>query len=60
MTGALIIGSMVAALAIGVWVGVGAPGWKFGARRTDRVVAPGRARRLERKRIDLLRTQRRG
>ncbi|HSJ08265.1 MAG TPA: hypothetical protein VK928_00085 [Longimicrobiales bacterium] len=58
MTGALIIAGMVVALAIGVWVGLGSPGWKRGLR-TDRVVESGRAKRLQRRHIDLLRTQRR-
>lgn len=53
----LIIVLMVLALAIGIWVGLGSPGWK--GLREDRLVAPGRARRLEKKHIDLLRRQRR-
>jgi hypothetical protein len=44
---------MVAALGIGVYVGLGAPGWKG---REDRVVEEGRARRLERRHIHWIRT----
>ena len=52
----LIVGGMVAALAIGVWVGIGAPGLP-GARQ-DRVVPPGTARRLRKHHIDLLKPRR--
>jgi hypothetical protein len=47
----LVLG-MVAALGLGIYVGVGAPG--FGGRE-DRVVGEGRARRLERRHIHWLR-----
>lgn len=46
----------IAALGIGVYVGLGLPGMPG---REDRIVSPGRARRLERKRIDWLRPPRR-
>jgi hypothetical protein len=39
----LVLGA-VAALAIGIWVGIGAPG--LPGAREDRVVEPGRAKRL--------------
>lgn len=48
---AWIIGGVIA-LGVGVWVGVGLPGVK--GLREDRVVAPGRARRLRKQHIDLL------
>lgn len=54
--GILLIGGLVAALGVGVWVGIGAPGLPGG--REDRVVAPGRARRLKKRHIDLLKTRR--
>ncbi|HSJ25579.1 MAG TPA: hypothetical protein VK929_12970 [Longimicrobiales bacterium] len=47
----LILGMLVA-LGLGVYVGLGAPGWKG---REDRVVHEGRARRLERRHIHWLR-----
>jgi hypothetical protein len=43
---------MVAALGLGVYVGLGAPGTKG---REDRVVTEGKARRLERRHIHWLR-----
>jgi hypothetical protein len=55
--GLLIIGGMVLALGVGIYVGVGAPGWK--GLRQDRVVEPGRARRIKKQHIDLLRRTRR-
>lgn len=51
-----IIGGMVVALGVGIWVGVGAPGLP-GARQ-DRVVPPGQARRLRKQHIDLLKPRR--
>jgi len=48
--------SMALALAFGLWIGLGAPGTKG---RTDRVVHPGRARRLEHRHIHWIRTLRR-
>jgi hypothetical protein len=56
MTGILILGGMIVALGAGVYVGIGAPGWK--GLRSDRVVEPGRAKRLKKRHIDLLRTRR--
>jgi hypothetical protein len=53
----IIVVGMVAALVIGVYVGVGAPGWK--GLRQDRVVEPGRAKRLRKQHIDLLKRGRR-
>jgi hypothetical protein len=53
--GILIIGGMAVALGIGIWVGVGAPGLPG---REDRVVPPGRARRLKKRHIDLLKRDR--
>ena len=46
---------VIAALALiaGVWVGLGHPGIKG---REDRIVTTGRPQRLERKRLDWLRT----
>ena len=41
------------ALIVGIWVGLGHPGIKG---REDRVVNTGRPQRLERKRLDWLRT----
>lgn len=54
--GLLIVGGMVVALGVGVWVGLGAPGLPGG--REDRVVKPGQARRLKKHHIDLLRRRR--
>ena len=54
--GFLIIGGLAVALGIGVWVGIGAPG--LPGAREDRVVEPGRARRLKRRHIDLLKSRR--
>lgn len=51
----ILIGGMVAALGVGVYVGLGAPGWKG---REDRVVTPGHARRLKANQIDLLKRKR--
>jgi hypothetical protein len=45
----------VMALGLGIWVGLGAPGIKG---REDRVVAPGRARRLKPKHLDWLKPRR--
>jgi hypothetical protein len=47
-----IILGMVAALGLGLYVGLGTPGMKG---REDRVVTEGRARRLERRHIHWLR-----
>jgi hypothetical protein len=47
---------MIAALGLGVWVGLGWPGLKVG--RKDRVVSPGRARRLPHHYIHWLRLKR--
>ena len=55
--GILIIGGMVVALGVGVYVGIGAPGWK--GLRQDRVVEPGRAKRIRKQHIDLLKRSRR-
>jgi hypothetical protein len=52
----LLIGGMVAALGVGIYVGLGAPGVPG---REDRVVEPGRARRLKKQHIDLLKQRRR-
>jgi hypothetical protein len=52
----LIIGGLVAALAAGIWVGIGAPG--LPGARADRVVEPGRAKRLKKHHIDLLKPRR--
>ena len=54
--GILIIGGMVAALGVGIWVGIGAPG--LPGAREDRVVPPGQARRLKKHHIDLLKPRR--
>jgi hypothetical protein len=51
----LVLGA-VAALAIGIWVGIGAPG--LPGAREDRVVEPGRAKRLKKQHIDLLKPRR--
>jgi hypothetical protein len=51
----VLVGGMVVALAAGLYVGLGAPGMPG---REDRVVAPGRARRLKRQHIDLLKRRR--
>lgn len=53
--GIWIIGGMVAALGVGIWVGIGAPGLPG---REDRVVSPGRAQRLKKRHIDLLKRDR--
>jgi len=50
-----IIGSVIA-LAAGVWVGLGHPGFKG---RDDRIVEPGRAHRLERKPLNWTRPEKR-
>lgn len=47
---------MVVALGVGIYVGLGMPGMKG---REDRVVREGTARRLEKRHIDWLRTDRR-
>lgn len=47
---------MVAALGIGIYVGLGAPGTRG---REDRVVTQGRPRRLQKKHIDWLKGGRR-
>jgi hypothetical protein len=52
----MIIGGMVVALVVGIWVGVGAPG--LPGAREDRVVPPGQARRLKKHHIDLLKPRR--
>lgn len=57
MLAVLLIGGMVAALGAGVYIGLGAPGMPGG--RVDRVVEPGRAKRLRKQHIDLLRTRKR-
>lgn len=51
-----IILSLAGALGLGIWVGLGAPGFPG---REDRVVAPGRARRLEPRHLDWLRPRKR-
>jgi hypothetical protein len=56
MTGILIIVGMAIALVIGIWVGIGLPGIK--GLRSDRVVEAGRAKRLRKQHIDLLKTRR--
>lgn len=53
----LIIAGMVIALVVGIYVGIGAPGWK--GLREDRVVEPGRAKRIRKQHIDLLKRTRR-
>jgi len=50
-----IIISFILALGLGIYVGLGAPGLKG---REDRVVAPGRARRLKPKHLDWLKPRR--
>jgi hypothetical protein len=47
---------MAGALGFGVYVGLGAPGMRG---REDRVVESGRAKRLQKRHIDLLKQQRR-
>jgi hypothetical protein len=51
----LLILIMAAALAIGIWVGLGAPGTNG---REDRVVKSGRARRLDHNYVHWLKTKR--
>ncbi|CAN5893138.1 hypothetical protein BH23GEM9_BH23GEM9_02430 [soil metagenome] len=51
----IILGMMVA-LGIGIYVGLGAPGMKG---REDRIVTQGRPKRLQKRHIDWLRTDRR-
>jgi hypothetical protein len=51
-----LIAGAVAALVIGIWVGIGAPG--LPGAREDRVVEPGRAKRLKKQHIDLLKPRR--
>lgn len=51
----LVIVGMVIALGVGVYVGLGMPGT---SGREDRVVAPGRARRLKKQHIDYFRWKR--
>jgi hypothetical protein len=51
-----IVLGMIAALGIGIWVGLGTPGMRG---PEDRVVHEGRARRLEKRHIDWLRPPRR-
>lgn len=46
----------VAALVLGVWVGLGMPGM---SGREDRVVSSGRARRLPHRHVHWIRTQKR-
>jgi hypothetical protein len=53
----IIIASFVIALGLGIYVGLGAPGFK-GKGRVDRVVEPGRARRLNHKHLDWMRPRR--
>ena len=55
MFGALIIGGMVVALGVGVYVGLGMPGMPG---REDRIFPPGRARRLKKQHIDYLKWKR--
>lgn len=55
MLGAFVIGGMVVAFGVGIYVGLGMPGMPG---RHDRVVAPGRARRLKKRHIDLLKRTR--
>jgi hypothetical protein len=56
MMGIVVLGGMIIALGAGVYVGIGAPGWK--GLRQDRVVDSGRAKRMKKRHIDLLRTRR--
>lgn len=56
MFAAVVIGGMVIALGVGIYVGLGMPGT---AGREDRIVPPGRARRLKKQHIDLLKRKRR-
>jgi hypothetical protein len=51
-----IIMGMAAALGIGVWVGLGMPGTRG---REDRVVTNGAPKRLQKRHIDWLKTDRR-
>jgi hypothetical protein len=51
-----IIITMVGALALGIYVGLGAPGM---SGREDRVVSSGRARRLAKRHIHWIRPERR-
>jgi hypothetical protein len=51
-----LIAGAVVALVIGIWVGIGAPG--LPGAREDRVVEPGRAKRLKKQHIDLLKPRR--
>jgi Uri superfamily endonuclease len=51
-----IVLGMIAALGIGIYVGLGAPGMQG---REDRVVTHGRAKRLQKRHIDWLRPPRR-
>jgi hypothetical protein len=46
----------IVALGIGIWVGLGLPGMPGG--REDRIVAPGRARRLKHNYIHWYKTRR--
>lgn len=52
----IIIGGALIALVAGIWVGIGAPG--FPGAREDRVVEQGRAKRLKKHHIDLLKPRR--
>jgi len=54
--GIWMIGGLVFALCVGIWVGIGLPG--VPGLREDRVVPPGRARRLKKQHIDLLKRHR--
>jgi hypothetical protein len=54
--GYLILLSLVAALGLGVYVGLGAPGYPG---RQNKVVSSGRARRLEPRHLDWLRPRKR-
>lgn len=55
--GTILITGLVLAFVGGIYVGIGAPGWK--GLREDRVVEPGRAKRIRRQHIDLLKRKQR-
>lgn len=56
MFAAIVVGGMIVALGVGIYVGLGMPGIPG---REDRLVPPGRARRLQKQHIDLLKRKRR-
>ncbi|MCI0434964.1 MAG: hypothetical protein L0271_15185 [Gemmatimonadetes bacterium] len=51
----ILILTIVLSLGVGIWVGLGHPGW---SGRVDRVVPPGRARRLPHNYVHWLRIKR--